>query len=106
MMGMGPKSQRGGTWLYPPNGAELATVGLAEIGVYIARQQNMVEHYIATRHIIDLCLSAEQNPGLRLSRQWWDHPALDILGIIVGDAEEEEGGAEESEGYGEREGEK
>ena len=38
MAGMGPKNQRYGTWVYTPIGAVLATVGLEEIGVYIARR--------------------------------------------------------------------
>ena len=33
---MGPKRQQDGTWVYTPIGAVLATVGLEEIGVYIA----------------------------------------------------------------------
>ena len=68
------------------------TVGLDEIRVYIARHQNTVEKYIATRPIIDLCLAEERKMGLCLSRRWWEHPALDILGIILLYSEEEEGG--------------
>ena len=56
-------------------------VGLEEIGVYIARRQNTFAQYIATRPIMDLCLVAERNPGMRLSRRWWEQPSLDIIGI-------------------------
>ena len=35
MAGMGPKRQRDGTWVYPPIGLALATVGLDENGVHI-----------------------------------------------------------------------
>ena len=42
MLGMGPKSQHYGTWLHPPIGTALATVGLDEIGVYISCFQNKV----------------------------------------------------------------
>ena len=66
MAGMDPKCQRDGTWVYPPIGAALATVGLDEIGVYIYRLQNTVEQYIDTCPIIDLCLEAEQKTGLQL----------------------------------------
>ena len=66
-------------------------LGLEEIGVYIARQQNMVTQCIATRTITDLCLAEEQNPGLRLPRRWQEHPTLDILGIREGHAAAEEG---------------
>ena len=47
---------------------------------------------------------AERNTGLRLYRRWWEHPALDILGMRAGHAEAEVGGetgTEESKGDGE-----
>ena len=69
MEGMVPKRQHDGTWLYPPIGVALETVGLEDIGVYSARRQNMVTQYIATCPIMDLCLSAERNLGLRQSMQ-------------------------------------
>ena len=40
---------------------------------------------------MDFCLSAERNLGLRLSKQWWDQPAMDILGIRAGHAKAEGG---------------
>ena len=46
---------------------------------------------------------ADQNPGLCLSMQWWEQPALDILGIRAGNAAAEGGGEtgmEELEGEG------
>ena len=56
-------------------------VGLQEIGVYIGRFQNTVAQYISTCPFMDLCLVVEQNLVIRLFRQWWDQPTLDILGI-------------------------
>ena len=38
MAGMGPKRQQYGTWVSPTIGVEMATVGLDEIWVYIARR--------------------------------------------------------------------
>ena len=61
---MGPTRQWGGTWVYPPIGADLETVGLDETGVCIARRQNTVAQYITTRPIMDSCMEAEQKPGL------------------------------------------
>ena len=61
-------------------------VGLEEIGFYIAYSHNMVAQYIATHPIMDLCLAAEQNPGMFLSRRWWEQPTLDIMGIRAGQA--------------------
>ena len=46
---------------------------------------------ISTRPIMDLCQTKEQNPGLCLSRRWWEQPALDILGISVGYASADRG---------------
>ena len=70
MVGMGPKFQCYGIWVYPPVWAALAMVRLEEIGVYIDRRQNTVAKYIVTFPIIDLCLAAERNPGMHLSRRW------------------------------------
>ena len=72
--------------MYPPIGAALEMVGPEEIGVYISCHQNTFAQYIATRPIMDLILAAERKPGIRLSRQWCDQPALDIMGIRAGRA--------------------
>ena len=70
MAGMGPKHQQDGTWLYPPIGVTLEIVVLEDNGVYIACRQNTVMQYIATHHIMNLCLEAERKPGICLSRLW------------------------------------
>ena len=54
MVGMVPKCQLDGTWVYPPIGTALAKVGLDDVGVYIARLQNMVAQCIADYLIMDL----------------------------------------------------
>ena len=64
---------------------------LGEIGVYITRRQNTVTEYIDTCPIMDLCLAADRKPGLHLSRRWWEHPDLDILGTRSGHASVEGG---------------
>ena len=88
--------------MYPPIWAVLEMVGLDKIGVYIACNQNTIAKYIANFHIMDLCMAAEQKPGLRMSRQLWEHPALDSIGIREGHiASEVEIGREELEGEGE-----
>ena len=66
MAGMVPKHQQYGTWIYPPIGAELAMLELNEIGVYIARLQNMVAQYNATHPFMFLCILEEHHPGLKL----------------------------------------
>ena len=94
MIGIGPQRQRGRTWMYPQIGAALSMVGLEEIGFFIARRQKTFTQYIATRTIMELCLSAERNQGMSLSRQWWEQLALDIQRIRAGHAEAEGGGGE------------
>ena len=69
---------------------------LEKIGVYIARLQNTVAQYIVTCPIMDLCLAAERNPGMHLSRRWLEHTALDIMRIRAGQAAVE--GGEETVG--------
>ena len=81
MAGMGPKRQLYGSWVYPSIVAVLAMVGLEEVGVYISRHQDTVAQYIPNRPIMDLCLAAERNLGMRLSGRWWEQPALDIMDI-------------------------
>ena len=77
---MVPKLQQDRTCVYSPIGLALAMVRLDEIGVYIDQCLNMVAQYIVTRPIMDLCLAAERNPGIRLSMRWLGHTTLDILG--------------------------
>ena len=96
MEGMGPKHQSEGMWVYPTIGAALAMVGLDEIGVYFARLQNTVAQFIAIHPIMDLCLAIERNTGMRLSRRWWEHPALDIMGVGLGQVAAEGGRGSES----------
>ena len=101
MAGIGPKRHRYGTWVYPPIGVALEMVVLEEIGVYIYLRQNTFVQYIFTRPIMNFCLVAEKNPVMRLSRRWWDHTSLDIMGIRAGNAATEGGGgSEESEAEG------
>ena len=100
---MVPKRQLDGTWVYPPIGAALATVGLDEIRVYIDPQYNTAAQYITTHHMMNLCLASDRRPGMQLLRRWWEHHSLDILGIRAGHAAAEMGeetGMEESEGEG------
>ena len=93
MVGMGPKLQRDGTWVYTPAGAALIMVGLEESGVYIARHQKTIAQFIANSPIMDLCLAADQKPELCLYMKWWELAALDTLGIRAGH-EAAEGGEE------------
>ena len=108
MSGMVPKRQQDGTWVNTPIGEVLTTVGLEDIGGCISGFQNTVAQYIATHHIMEFSLTADQKPGLRLSRIWWEQPTLDILGIMVGHAAAEGRGGDRDViigGGGEGEGE-
>ena len=40
---------------------------------------------------MDSCLAAERTTGMYLSRRWWEQPALDIMGIRVGQVAAERG---------------
>ena len=74
--------------------------------MYIVRLQKTIAQYIAIHNIMDLCLAAERKPGMGLSRRWWEHPTLDIMGIRAGQVAVEGGrdtGGEESESEGEGE---
>ena len=41
----------------------------------------MVEHINATRHIIYLCLEAEQRMGARVERRWQDPERIDLADV-------------------------
>ena len=64
MAGMGTEYQLNRTWVYPPIGAALVTVGLEDNGVYIAHHQTTVAQYIVTCPIMDFCLAADWRPGM------------------------------------------
>ena len=99
--GHGPERQLNSTWVNPPIGMALATVGLEDIRVYISCRHNTIAQYIAIFPIMDLCLGVEQSPGMWLSQIWWDQPNLYILWIIAAHASVEVGehmGMEELEG--------
>ena len=72
------------------------------LGIYIPPPEHVhVIHF--TRPIMDLCLAEERNPGMRLSRRWWNQPTLDIMRIRTGQAAteaREETGLEELEAEG------
>ena len=74
--------QTGGIWDNPPPTLEevMRDIGQEEVVAYVVRQQNMVEHYIMTRPILDLCTEAERWPGAQVYKQWWYQEAIDILG--------------------------
>ena len=86
MAGMIPKRQQDGTWVYPPIRAALEMLGLQDIRVYTVCHQKTAAQYIVTHPIIDFCLAVERKPGMRLSRRWWENPALDITRIKAGQA--------------------
>ena len=67
---------------------------LQEVETYIFCIQNTAEQFIATRHIMDLCLMAERRPGPWVSRRWWEQDRLDVEGMRTADwrSEMTEGG--------------
>ena len=60
-----------GTCIYPPLDVEMKAVGMEEVETYVLRLQNTVTQYISTRPILELCLAAEQCPGVRVLKIWW-----------------------------------
>ena len=54
----------------------MAEAGLQEVEVYVSCRQNTVGQYIATRHIMELCLEAKQMPGSRVATRWWGQEGL------------------------------
>ena len=58
-------------------------------------RHNMVEHFIKSRHILDLCLEADWQLGARVVKRWWELEGIDLAGFweeaVTGKPEEEEG---------------
>ena len=71
MTGRQPRRGRCGTWVYPLLEDAMAEAGLLEVDTYLYHLQNIVLHFIATRPIMDLCLTDEWSPGSRVSKRWW-----------------------------------
>ena len=63
---------------------------------YVRRRQNMVEQYIATRSLLDLCEGSERAPGAGVGMRWWEQEGIDLAGAREAEvAVEEEEGIEE-----------
>ena len=58
----------------------MAKASLQEVDTYIARLHNTVTQFIATGPIMDLCLAAEQHPGMRVSKRWWEQEVFYLEG--------------------------
>ena len=65
----------------------MAEAGLQEVENYVSRQQNTVEKYIATRPIMELCLTAKRRPGSRAAMRWWEQKGMDLEGTRTADWE-------------------
>ena len=59
----------------------LEEVVFQEVETYIDRRHNTVAQYIATRPIMDLCLTAVRRPGARVLKRLWEQEGIDIEGI-------------------------
>ena len=46
--------------------------------------QHNSDHYMVLGPIMELCLAAERNPGMCLSRRWYEKPDLNIMDIRTG----------------------
>ena len=59
---------------------------------YVTRKKNTVVQYIVTHKILDLYKETVQIPGTWLEKRWWEHEELDLVGVWVAEAAEEEEG--------------
>ena len=60
-----------GTWIYMSLNTTMEAVGIEEVEMYVLHRHNTVNYYISTQPILELCLTAEQRLGARLSTRWW-----------------------------------
>ena len=85
LTGQHPRRGQDGGWVYLPLAEAMAETGLQEVETYVSRRQNTV----ATRPIMDLCLAAEQRPGSRVAKRWWEQDGLDLDRMRTVDQEAE-----------------
>ena len=77
----------------------MAEARFQEVDTYISHHQNTMVQYIATRPIMDLCLTAKQRSGPRVTMWWWEQEGLDLEGMRTAAWEEEQTeGKEEMDG--------
>ena len=57
MTGQQPWKGRDSGWVYPPLEEAMVEVVLQEVDIYVSRHHNTVAQFIATRPIMDLCLT-------------------------------------------------
>ena len=65
-----------GRFLYPPLYKAMMSAGMEEVETYVLCRQNNIAHYIATFPILEICLVAERQPGVQVTRQWWEQADL------------------------------
>ena len=78
----------------------MAEAGLQEVENYVSRRQNTVAKYIATRPIMELCLSGKQRTGPRVAMLWWEQEDMDLeeMWTAFQEAERMEGEEEDLDG--------
>ena len=96
----GKQTQKGWDigWIYPPLEYAMAEAVFQEVDTYVSCRQNTVAQYIATRPIMDLCMSEKRRPGPRVETRWWEQEGLDLEGMRAASQEAEQTeGAEETD---------
>ena len=66
-----------GEWYYPSLEGAMPEAGLTDIRKSIAKRQNTVAQYIATRPLLDLCEGDRAREDVRVSMWWWNQAEID-----------------------------
>ena len=66
----------GGEWEYPLVVAALEAAVIHPIMEYIRRRQAAIAEKVACRPIYELCVEAEQRPGMTQRMRWWDQEVV------------------------------
>ena len=85
LTGKQPWRIRDGVWFYPPLEDVMTEARLQEVETYVSRCQNTVKQFIVNRPLMDLCMAAEQRPGSRVTKRWWDQDVMDVVGVWTAD---------------------
>ena len=77
--------------------------GLTDIRKSIAKRQNTVAQYIATRPLLDLCEGARAREGAKVPMRWWNQADIDWETAKSKGVEQDSTGGSETDTDGEEE---
>ena len=80
-----PQKVQDGGWVHPYIEETMGEAGLKEMKTCVYRRYNTVAQFIATKPIMELCLTVLQRPGSRVVTWCWKQDGLELEGMWKAD---------------------